>query len=441
MGDFDNQKVIVYLTSLDQKTEYHHGMYDMNVGRNNPINSWKCIHMLSPSSGSDTCIDNIVVRETTASDFEPVYHSVDIKLNQTSFKQYVLDKDSVINIPDVSMFGEYFMGWQINRSDTLFTSYELSNTPVTENSTVTGIISDDYIENISSVSFNSFPASNQLVMGADENTYGDNEISLSIIGEQGTSLVTNPDKRVTDYKIGWIFDGFRILDGTPTGETGNVYCDSYGLVEIGETAQTRVNFKLKKCSANYYGKVTARVTYNGKTVEISNPLVVLGDKTTNSEIILPEAGYTSDYNKYDTALSGYKLLTPNDSLFGKWSSDGSDGSHYEFLNSESTSFLRYIRNGSGNSAYGYYPIGNMTSETVFEQDIRFGYNGSISYTGGSPTAVSSTAWTLAFTGSAMTFNGKTIASATKNTWYHIVVSMDSTSQKTWCPLLMGPRTV
>ncbi|MBQ6559104.1 MAG: hypothetical protein IJL81_07015 [Clostridia bacterium] len=82
-------------------------------------------------------------------------------------------------------------------------------------------------------------------MGADENTYGDNTISLSITGEQGTSLVTNPDNRVNDYKIEWTFDGFRTLDGKSTGETGEKYCDSYGLIEINETAQSTVNFKLK----------------------------------------------------------------------------------------------------------------------------------------------------------------------------------------------------
>lgn len=34
-----------------------------------------------------------------------------------------------------------------------------------------------------------------LVMGADSDTYADNEISLKIVGERGTSIVTNPDSR------------------------------------------------------------------------------------------------------------------------------------------------------------------------------------------------------------------------------------------------------
>ena len=52
-----------------------------------------------------------------------------------------------------------------------------------------------------------------LTMGPDSDTYADNEISLKIVGERGTSIVTNPDSRVKDYKIDWQFDGFRTLGG------------------------------------------------------------------------------------------------------------------------------------------------------------------------------------------------------------------------------------
>lgn len=429
VGDFDNQRIILYVTSLDGKTEYYHGMHDMNVGREGKITSWKLIHMLSPSSGAYTCIDNILVRTAVNADFAPNYHSVTLTCASDSFDQYVLDGDKVVNIPDVSAFGDYFKGWQVG--DKLLTSEELAAYPITSDCTISGVISDDYIEPLSTVEFNSFPAANSLVMGEDENTYGDNEISLTITGEQGTSLITNPDTRVTDYKIDWEFDGFRLLDGKATGDTGNVYCDSYGLVEITKEAQSSVNFRLKKTSANYYGMVTAKVTYNGKTLSVSRPLVLLGDKTADESVIMPEPGYTSDYSKYDAALSGYTLTAGKDPLFGKWSAEGSDGSHYEFIKDSDSGYLRYIRNGSGNSAYGYYAIGNLSSETVFEQDVRFSYNGSISYTGGEPTSIKSTAFSLTFNGSALTFNNTELCTASKNTWYHIVINMDPTSKTTF----------
>ena len=40
-----------------------------------------------------------------------------------------------------------------------------------------------------------------LTMGPDSDTYGDNEISLKIVGERGTSIVTNPDSRVKIIKL------------------------------------------------------------------------------------------------------------------------------------------------------------------------------------------------------------------------------------------------
>ena len=140
-----------------------------------------------------------------------------------------------------------------------------------------------------------------LVMGADSDTYADNEISLKIVGERGTSIVTKPDSRVKDYKIDWQFDGFRTLGGKPTGESGTfpgtqVYCDSYGSVTVNSANQSSVNFKLKNTSANYYGMVTATVTYNGKTAKVSRPLVLLADTEANSDVYLPKAGYPADYN-------------------------------------------------------------------------------------------------------------------------------------------------
>lgn len=431
VGDMENQKVIVYITSLDGKTEYHHGMYNMNVGREKKINAWKCIHLLSPSKGADTCIDNIEIYKARKSDLSPVYHKAKIICKAYSFEQYVKDGESVVNIPDVSSYGQHFEGWTVGNDTTKYTSEQLKNVPITADCEIIGNVGEGYIEAVSSVEFKDFPAGGELVMGADENTFGSNPVSLSITGEQGTSLVTNPDSRVADYNVEWTFDGFRTLDGEPTGETGEKYCDSYGILKTTDTAHnTAVDFTLKKTSANYYGRVTAKVTYNGKTIEVSKPLVLLGDKTQDSSVILPRAGYTSDYDKYDKALAGYELTTGSDVLFDKWSAAGSDGSHYEFGNDSSGNYLRYIRNGSGNSAYGYYEIGDISSETVFEQDVRFSGNGNIEYTGGGTTSISSIAFVLSFDGSNLKFNGSDVCSASKDTWYKAVIHVDPTSKKT-----------
>ena len=431
VGDMTNRTVITYITSLDRKTEYYHGKTDMNVGRDTKINSWKCIHMLSPSKGADTCIDNIVVRKANKTELSPIFYTVSINDYGDEFKQYVAEGESAVNIPDVSAYGDSFLGWSVNNSENLLTSAQLAQYPISENSVINAVISDSYIEPLANVEFNVFPANNELVMGADENTYGDNKISLTITGDKGTSLVTNPDNRVDDYKIEWSFDGFRTLDGTPTGETGNVYCDSYGLVYITEKAQSCVNFKLKRTTANYYGRVTAKVTYNGKTKEVSSPLVLLADKTKDNSVILPKGGYTADFNKYENLMTGYNASS-NDIVTGGWDMSGSDIT-YVSINSDSTGkYLSFSRNASGNSSYVHQNIGDIENETVFEQDIRFGMNAAVDYGAdtakGTSTAFNSTAFKLSFSDNKFSFNGADIGVGEKGKWYHIVITADKSSK-------------
>lgn len=276
----------------------------MNVGRENKIGSWKCIHLLSPSTGADTCIDNIKIYKARRSDLAPVYHKAKITCKAYSFEQYVKDGESVVNIPDVSSYGQHFEGWTVGTDTTKYTSEQLKNVPITTDCEIVGNVGNGYIEAMASVDFKDFPAGGELQMGADENTFGSNPISLSITGEQGTSLVTSPDSRVNDYKVEWTFDGFRTLDGEATGETGEKYCDSYGILKTTDTAHnTAVDFTLKKTSANYYGRVVAKVTYNGKTTEVTKPLVLLGDKSQNSAVILPKSGYTANFNKYENSIN------------------------------------------------------------------------------------------------------------------------------------------
>lgn len=426
VGDFDNQTVTVYVTSLDKKTEYYHGRVDMNTGRNTKINSWKCIHMLSPSTGCDTCIDNITVSEAQENDLTVKYHKVKLICKAYSMEQYVHDNESVVNIPDVSVYGSFFEGWRVANDATLYTSEQLSKLPITADCEITAVISSDYIENIADVQFKDFPAGGYLEMGSDENTFGANLISLSVTGEQGTSLVTNPDSRVNDYNVEWIFDGFRTLDGAPTGETGNKYCDSYAVLEkVDNTHDTAVAFKLKRTTANYYGRVTAKVTYNGKTLEVSKELVLLGDKSQNSNIILPLPGYTADFNKYENSMVGYTAQN-DDIVMGGWGKSGSDSTYITLGSDLSGKYLSFTRAAVGNSSYVHQKIGNVNEETVFEQDVRFGMNGTIEYgedvSKGTTTAFNSTAFRLDFTNSKFNFNGKEIGTGANNTWYHIIIN-------------------
>ena len=422
VGSFENGTVIVYVTSRDGSVEYYRGVSDMSEG----IESFKCIHLLGPTANVDTCIDNIKLYKARGSDLAVTYHKVTMTCKSYTFDQYVIDGKSVINIPDTSAYGEHFEGWEVNGA--LYTTEQLATLPITSDCTITGRISEDYIEAMESVEFNSFPAGGELVMGADENTFGSNPVSLTITGEQGTSLVSSPDSRVTDYNVEWTLDGFRILDGRPTGESGSSYCEGYGELSPTAAHNTAVDFKLKRTSANYYGRITAKVTYNGKTIEISRPLVLLGDKS--SRDILPKPGYTADYNKYEDSLIGYSL-SQNDLLFGGWQTYGSDSAYMKFAGDNSGKYLSFSRAASGNSMVAYNEIGQISTQTVFEQDVRFGIDGGVSYVGGGTmTAPDSTAFSFNKSGSELRFNGKTIYNeADSDTWYHIVIHADPTSQK------------
>ena len=427
IGDFTNKTATAYMTSLDGNTVYYHGRTNMSED----ITSFSCLALLAPSSGVDTCIDNIKISKALDSDLSEVFHIVKINNSIDEFSQYVCDGESVVNIPDMSVYGKYFEGWSVDGQ--LLSSDDLNKYQITKDTTITAQISQDYIENIATVEFNSFPTDNMLTMGPDSDTYADNEISLKIVGERGTSIVTNPDSRVKDYKIDWQFDGFRTLGGKPTGESGTfpgtqVYCDSYGSVTVNSANQSSVNFKLKNTSANYYGMVTATVTYNGKTAKVSRPLVLLADTEANSDVYLPKAGYTVDYNNYENGLVGY-TTSQNDILTGGWSTDGSDKSNVVLKSDNGGKYLSLSRELTGNSSYINNNVGQITSQTNFEQDVRFGIDGTVGYIGGNVIESTSVGFELSFTDSKFSLNGTEIGTGEKNKWYHIVVTADPTVKK------------
>ena len=125
------------------------------------ITSFSCLALLAPSSGVDTCIDNIKISKALDSDLSEVFHTVKINNSIDEFSQYVYDGESVANIPDMSAYGKYFEGWSIDGQ--LLSSDDLNKYQITKDTTITAQISQDYIENIATVEFNSFPTDNMLV--------------------------------------------------------------------------------------------------------------------------------------------------------------------------------------------------------------------------------------------------------------------------------------
>ena len=97
-----------------------------------------------------------------------------------------------MNIPDVSSYGQHFEGWTVGTDTTKYTSEQLKNVPITTDCEIVGNVGNGYIEAMASVDFKDFPAGGELQMGADENTFGSNPISLSITGEQVQALLQAP---------------------------------------------------------------------------------------------------------------------------------------------------------------------------------------------------------------------------------------------------------
>ncbi len=431
VGDFENKTTIAYITSLDGTKEYYHGMTKMSDGMNN----FKCLSIISPSNDKYTCIDNIVIREATAEDKSPKYHIVTISDFGNSFEQYVLDGESVVNIPDTSIYGDKFEGWMLDGK--LYSADELAKAVITEDCIITSKISERYIEPLETVEFNEFPEGNVLVMGEDSNTFADNKISLKITGQRGTSFVLSPDKKVEDYSIEWSFDGFRTIDGKSTGEIGSNYCDSYALVEITQKAQTSVNFRLKNTAANYYGKVTVKVTYNGESRTISRALVVLGDKSSNK--IFPKMGYTSDFSKYEDSMIDTKINDDMAVAFGHWNmSDISKDAYAKLEKEDDIKFIRLTKNSSSGISQIHNSIETLENQAVFEQQVRFNTDGGyICYTDGNNPVkedVLKEAFRIEFNGKSIKFNGKQIIEAQKNVWYTIKVTVAPTTMLASCKI-------
>lgn len=428
VGDFEAKTTAVRITSLDGSVEYYHGMTNMSDG----MNSFKCLSLISPSDDIYTCIDNIVIREAVSNDKLDEYHTVTISDFGVDFNQYVLDGESVVNIPDTSVYGDCFEGWLLN--GVLYSSEELAQAPITSDCTITSKISESYIEPIADVGFNEFPDGNILSMGADGETFADNIISLKITGEKGTSMVLSPDDKVNDYSIEWSFDGFRTLDGKSTGETGFSYCDSYGWAEITEQAQTSVNFRLKNTAANYYGKVTAKVTYNGKTITVSRALAVLGDKSAG--IMLPRGGYVSDMSKYEDTMIGTRLCDDMAVSFDGWTASSVSDTCYASLEADGNGkFMRFTRTVSGSNAYLYNPIGMLNSQALIGLDVRFNANVDIYYTDGSAgnkEDQNKEAFRLTFDGSTLKLNGEELTKASKDVWYHAEISVSPETKTAEC---------
>ena len=313
--------------------------------------------------------------------------------------------------------------------------YAIDNIKVT-----TDVLQDDpdYIEPIVSAT----------IAGAQRMTFGPspdeafaNRYTVNITGSDGTLIseeTINP--KVTDFRVVWNIEGFRTAN-----DTEGQYCDSYGAFSVNGEGKVATDFCLRDVPMNFFGKLTATITYNGTTTVAEKYVLAQGDLSRAATQVLPLAGYPADFSAYPADLVGYQVTkdtygAATDAMLGGWCVAGSD-SHTATLmaDADGTKYVRLTANTAKKSHVLTKTIDAPTGQVVFATRLRFNQTGAVvTLTGGYPFW-SSSRYTcpvsLSFEGSAMKLNGTALtlgdaeATFTTGTWYDVVLSADKSSER------------
>lgn len=475
--NFKEDTVVMKITSLDgEKTFLEENKFAMS----GDISSASRLVIFENRNLSASCgIDNVVFRPYVDGDIEGTYYMATLNVDGKTYTR-TADKTTglISDLPDTTKTGYIFDGW--NKDDdttTVYSTEQILATKLEADVTYTAVYhkNPDYIEPLTSLEFSSFPANGQPVMGESADEFASNEIQVKLVGELGNDLLAadNRDARVKDPEITWSFNGFRTIvsdGGRATSEStdaeGNptTYCDTYAQVVYDETDPTKVDFRQKKHNFNFYGEVVVTVKYGepadstedgektaAKTLTLKKPMVILPNNTvvlpegkTYNGLILPKAGYASDFSLYEDTMIGYTATREptnkdtTDIVTGDWvSSYGSNATNSLYMASDDegeTKFLRLETTVSSGSSFATNKLSSAPEgQVIISQDVRFGaVDSEILLKSLAPTNwnAGATTLTLKLTSSGFTLNGGPAFATTATTgqWYHIVLSADVTSK-------------
>ncbi len=367
-------------------------------------------------------------------------YTVTYNVDGTVTEETVVEGEYVAEVPTTVKTGYLFKGWSKDGDTaTLISTDELKAMAISADTALNAVFEKDpdYIEPIASMTVT---GPSKMTLGPDPDTAVANTYSVNLLGELGTDIVANPDSRVTDYDVKWEFLGYKTEN-----DTEGQYCDSYGSVTYNGTPATSADFNLKNVSFNFYGKIKATVTYNGQTIEASTYALILGDETSDPNVILPTAGYPSDVSIYSDELVGYSCIdetygNSTDAILGEFCVAGSDSvKSLVLMEEDGSKFLRMTKGTIKKSGVATHKISSPSTQVIAEQDVRFNSTGGvITMTAGYPFWSSNASYgeaiTLSFTGSGLTLNGVALANgdnaATVNsgTWYKVIISVDKTTE-------------
>ena len=312
--------------------------------------------------------------------------------------------------------------------------YAIDNIKVT-----TGLLEEDpnYVE----------PIVNTFISGADRMTFGPstaesfrNPYTVVIIGADGTTITEESiSEKVHDFRVVWDIEGFKTIN-----DTEGQYCDSYGAFSVNGEGKVNTSFNLRDVPMNFFGRMTATITYNGTTTVAEKYVIAQGDPTMPTNQILPLGGYPSNLSVYPDALKGYKVTgetygNANDLILGGWCVAGSDVHNALLLgDADGTKYVRLTASAAKKSHVLTQTIESPTGQLIFRNKLRFNNAGAVvTLTGGYPFWSSSRYTcpvTLNYTGTTMTLNGKTLKNGendvqfTTGTWYQVVLSADKSSE-------------
>ena len=313
--------------------------------------------------------------------------------------------------------------------------YAVDNIKVTTERTV---IDPNYIEPIASAVIK---GPERMTFGPDTDTPYANEFTVSLIGEEGTTITEqNLDPKVQDFQVTWDIEGFRTVN-----DTEGQYCDSYGSFSANGEASVRTSFLLRDVPMNFYGRLTATIRYNGTTTRAEKYVVALGDLSHPSTQVLPLAGYPVNFSTYPDALKGYVVTkdtygTQSDPILGGWCVAGSDNHNATLMtDADGKKFVRLTSLTQKKSHVITHALDTPSSQLIFSTMLRFNNAGAtLTFTGGNPFWTStnySCPVMLSFSGNALALNGTalttpegSVASFTTGKWYRVVLSADKSSE-------------
>lgn len=313
--------------------------------------------------------------------------------------------------------------------------YAIDNIKVTTDEMV---YDPNYIEAIASATIG---GANKMTFGATPDEAYSNPYSVTITGVDGTTITEqNLHENVTDFKVTWDIEGFKTAN-----DTEGQYCDSYGSFSTNGEGKVATTFDLRNVPMNFFGKMTATITYNGTTTKAEKYVVALGDLTKANNQVLPLAGYPSNLSSYPDALVGYTVVKENfgaskDLILGEWCVAGSD-THTGVLKADADG-TKYVQIDAKTTKKSHVITKTITapaSQEIFRTKLRFNASGCVvTLTSGYPFWSSSKytcAASLNFDGTNIKLNETTLTknneavAFSKNVWYDVVLSIDATCKK------------